>query len=514
VRVACLRVPQLLLVAELRASPELAGRALAIAAGREARAEILAVSPEAAARGLCAGRTRAQASALCPELCVRVASPALEESARATLLDLALGFSPRAELAPRRAGLFAAEGCIYLDASGIAALFPSEQGFGAALSQRASALGLPGDVGIGSSRLVARIAALQAVPAGSSARPLSGEPAVFVVPAGGEVGLFARLPLDWLGASDALLERLARFGIRSSGELLALPRRSLITRLGPEAEQLARLARGEGGELPLPVPAGARLLEAVDLEHPLDRLEPLCFALQALLSRLRERLALRQLAVGELELELDLDGGGRDSRRIGLAAPSADPRLLLRLLRASLETRPAEAAVVGLRLCARGAPAPSDQLDLFRPAGPAPAALSQVLNELRALCGTERVGAPAIPDDFHPDALALHPFRPGHGIESPCAGPDGPAPPALRQLRPPVPAQVRLQAGLPAEISSAVARGHVLQLAGPWRSTGGWWSREGRFAYDSFDIQTSDGTLIRLRLDRVRKHWEIDAVYD
>ncbi len=42
----------------------------------------------------------------------------------------------------------------------------------------------------------------------------------------------------------------------------------------------------------------------------------------------------------------------------------------------------------------------------------------------------------------------------------------------------------------------------------------GWWSREGRFADDSFDIQTSDGTVSRLWRDYIHKTWHIDAVYD
>ena len=60
----------------------------------------------------------------------------------------------------------------------------------------------------------------------------------------------------------------------------------------------------------------------------------------------------------------------------------------------------------------------------------------------------------------------------------------------------------------------AIANGRVLRAAGPWRTTGGWWSREEHFAYDSFDVLTSDGTLSRLRLDHLRRAWEIDAVYD
>jgi protein ImuB len=81
-------------------------------------------------------------------------------------------------------------------------------------------------------------------------------------------------------------------------------------------------------------------------------------------------------------------------------------------------------------------------------------------------------------------------------------------------LRPPVRAEVRLQGREPGWIRSPVANGRVVHLAGPWRTTGGWWSPESRFAYDYFDVETSDGTIARLRFDHVRRRWHIDAVYD
>ena len=59
-----------------------------------------------------------------------------------------------------------------------------------------------------------------------------------------------------------------------------------------------------------------------------------------------------------------------------------------------------------------------------------------------------------------------------------------------------------------------MATGRVVQIAGPWRTTGGWWSHEQRFAYDHFDVQTSDGSLARLRFDHLGRCWQIDGVYD
>jgi protein ImuB len=510
------------LVATLRAHPELAGQPLAIAAAAGPRAELVAVSPEAARRGVRTRASVAHARALCAALCVRVASPALEHAARAALLDTALSCSPRAELAARASGSYGGEAVAYLDASGLDALFPSEAGLAAALTARAQKLGLPVGVAVAASRSIARIAA----------RRLGGSGDVCVVPPGGEAEFLAPQPLDLLDPEDAVAERLTHFGLHTVGDLLVLPRRALGTRLGPEVLRLIALARGETHEAPLPVFQPRALSEAIDLEFAVDRLEPLRFVLRGLLSRLLARLEARHLACSDLGLALALEGGGRDVRRIVTAAPTLDLRVLIQHLQQALETRPPQAAVAGVALETEGNVPRADQLDLFRPAGPAPAALGRTLAELEALCGSDRIGAPAVADDHRPEAFGLGRFQPAP-MDAARAGPrtspgaqqPGTTKPAegarqhrpalaVRALRPPVTAAVRVSRGRPEAVRSAVANGPVVRLAGPWRTTGGWWTPEERFAYDCFDVQTGDGMVSRLRFDRVQRIWQIDAVYD
>jgi protein ImuB len=510
-RTACLLVPDLPLAAELRARPELVGRPVAIASSAGPRAEIVSLSREAAAHGVRRGATRAHARALCRHLVVCVASPALERAAREALLDAAFALAPRAAPAPRATGAFAAEAAVHLDAAGVGALFGSEAGFAAALAVCARSLGLPAHVAIASSRALSHVAARLA--ARRAERRATAESEVHVVPPGGETAFLAPLPVDLLDPEDGLAEALTRFGVRTVRELLALPRRGLSSRLGPRALALRALARGETGEPPLPAPADARIAEAIDIDHPVDRLEPLVFVLRGLLSRLLARLEARHLACGELALELALAGGGREARRIACAAPTRDLRTLVRLASHALEARRLEAPVEGVRVETRGLPVRSDQLDLFRPAGPAPAALDETLAALRSLCGEGRVGAPAVADDHRPGAFDTAPFAPSPRRE-PTAPGEALCPLALRALRPPVPARVLVHRQRPDRIRSAVANGRIVRLAGPWRTTGGWWSREGHFSFDHFDVQTSDGTLARLRWDHVRRVWEIDAVYD
>jgi protein ImuB len=201
----------------------------------------------------------------------------------------------------------------------------------------------------------------------------------------------------------------------------------------------------------------------------------------------------------------------------------------------ALATDPPTAAIEGCALAAEGVPFRRDQLDLFRPSGPAPATLGVLLAELEALCGPERIGAPHVPDDPRPGAFALTPFAPSStgstaGAESAFSTGETsrdadvfadafedafpPRSLAVRAFRPPLPAEVRIRAGQPIWLRSALAHGDIVSCAGPWRATGGWWSEDRRFAFDSFDVATTDGLLVRLRYDHVRRCWEIDALYD
>jgi protein ImuB len=527
VRIACLLAADLPLAAVLRAQPELAGLPLAIVSGVGPRAQVIAISVEAARAGVRPPFSVVHARSICPALRVRVASPALERAACETLLDVARSFSPRVAAAPRCSGVYAAEAAVYLDASGVGSLFRSEEGFAAALTTRACAAGIPAVSAVASSRGVSLLAArciARGLPQGaqnarstgdeSTHRPQGADTVLVLAPAE-EATFLDPLPIDLLDPEDGLAEALTRFGIRRVGELTRLPRRSLVTRLGPGVLRLLVLAHGEKDAVPLPSAAETRVEEGVDLEWPIENLEPLSFVLRGLVARLAERLELRGLVCGDLDLELRLAGGGCDTRRVGVSAPHGDPRTLLGVLRLALEHPLPRAAVEGIAVATEGRPVRTDQLDLFRPAGPTPSALGRTLAELEALCGSERIGAPLVVDDPHPDAFAQSPFAlPRSALKTETAPRPGVAIAALRALRPPVPAEVRAPRGRPEWIRSAVANGPIVGLAGPWRTTGGWWSPERRFAFDSFDARTGDGNVVRLRFDLVHCIWQVYAIYD
>jgi len=485
-RIACLVVPDLPVAAACRADPDLAGRPLALSEGTGSHAAIIAASAAARARGVRAGRhTVAQARAIAADLIVRPRDRAAERSAGLALVDVAASLATRVEAT--------ADGAVFLDAAGGGHLVPTEPGLATALVARAARVGLVARAAVGSSMTVARLAAANGVE---------------VVPAGTELGFLASLPLACLASEPALAATLERWGVRKLGDLARLPIAEVATRLGPAGAALVRAARGEDERPLAPQPRTGPIDEAVDLGFALDAMEPLLFVLRGLIERAVARVGLEGIGVVRLGLALGLDDRSRDERLVPLAAPTRDVKTLLTCLRAELEARPPRAAVERVVLAAVPEVVRAAQLGLFNPAGPSPERLATTLARLAALCGAERVGAPAVIDSHQPGAAGVAPFTLG----------GAPAPPfangcrlVVRALRPPRPVEVFADRDRPDFVRGEGLGGRVVGAAGPWRLVGEWWS-DGAFARDYYDLELSDGGLYRCFRENGR--WFVDGVYD
>jgi protein ImuB len=546
-RLACLHVPAFPLAALLRADPELRGEPLAVTQGRGPRARVVACSPEAVERGIAVGLSAAQAKAIHAGILLRAASPDGERAARNALCDAAYSFSPRME--------DGGGGTVYLDIGDSMALHGSEHDLARSLVARARSLGLDAAVGVASTKIAAELAA--------------GQGGIVVIPPREEWRFLAPLPLGLLSPSPALDQTLARWGIRSLGDLAALPASAVATRLGPEGAQLARRARGEDVHPLVPRPAPLDFEEAAELEYGVETLEPFLFVTRALLDRIIARLEVRGLVCGDLRLSLGLANRGRDERTVTVAAPGNDVKALLTLVRLHLEAHPPPEPVETVRLAAVAERLRAAQLDMFRPNGPAPHRLSLTLARLTSLCGAENIGAPVVADSHRPDAYGLRPFGPQAGVGCRVSGvgrqeefrikdpeletrltpetrdptPDtrfsGPRPStpvlALRALRPARALEVFCDRGLPDFIRLAdiergrgapsstqhpthdtrhpLCHGRVVTSAGPWRVQGEWWRAES-FSRDYYDVQLSDGAVYRIFFDLPRQRWFVDGVYD
>ena len=254
--------------------------------------------------------------------------------------------------------------------------------------------------------------------------------------------------------------------------------------------------------------------EGQALDFAIFDLEALTFVLSGVASRLLARLASRHLACGGVTLRLRLDDGGHDLREVGLAAPTREPAPLLAIVRLSVEERPPPAAVVAVTMIGHAARLKVSQLDLFAPAGPAPDRLATTVARLQALCGPDAVGRVAPLDTHRDEAFAILPFA-ALRIDERRAGSCGPPniQLTLRRFRPPRAVEVLLGEGaIPRALSGEGLSAQLAIAAGPYRTSGEWWS-QGGFHSDAWDVHASDGALYRLARDGAG-HWFLEGYYD
>src|SRR4051812_36300491 len=221
-----------------------------------------------------------------------------------TLASVAREFSPRFEC--HGADL------VTIDISGLDRLIGPPPTIGEELRRAIAARGVRAHVAIAATRTAALVAALS-------------RPGVTIVERGGEadalapihIGILEKIPHenDRVAAAAARLKgspsssssasedreafsraiaAFARWGLKTLGELAALPPADLAARMGKHAVAWQATARGEDTRPLIPTLDEERFDATLELEWPIEELEPLSFVL----TRLREALSTR-LATGD-----------------------------------------------------------------------------------------------------------------------------------------------------------------------------------------------------------------------
>jgi protein ImuB len=313
------------------------------------------------------------------------------------------------------------------------------------------------------------------------------------------------------------------WGIHTLRQLAALPTKPLAARLGQSGLRLQSLARGEGNSLLVPTeePVDAPLTERVELEHPVELLEPLLFLLSQMLEQLLQRAALRALAIASVETCLVLDGPSNAARSahrrtVRPTLPERDRLTLLKLIQLDLELHPPEAAVIALHVTAYPARAQTAQHGLFAAQAPEAGRMEILLARLRKLVGDGRVGAPELLDSHAPEAFRLTGFQiaqaASHGTVY--AAPEQRAL-ALRMVRPPQVAYVDVRCNAPCAMRYEGKRLMLQTSSGPWRASGAWWTNPA-WCREEWDVtvQEHPQRCLRLAHDPSADCWYVIGIYD
>jgi protein ImuB len=501
-RIACLFVPAFAAAAAERCEPALADRPLAVVRGTPPATRVADANVAARERGIAAGMTEAQARARCPALVTRTVSDERVTAARHALLEAALAVSPRLE--------DATPGVVFADVAGLRGVIGDDAAVGERLVRQARRVGMTARVAIAGTRTAARIAV----------RALASRAPVVVIPPGGEAAALAAAPVVLLDLPDEVLAMLARWGVRTLGELAALPRDGLSDRLGAAGLCAHDRARGIDHEPFRPWTPPPFWAEAQGLDWEIDDLGALLVVLRGVLERLTARLAAAHLAADLLDVQLALASGARHERTIALAYPMTDVAAMLALVRVELEAHSPPAAVTGVALTVRPVRARAGQGGLWQPPAPMQRDLAALLARLVELVGDDCVGSPVADDSHRPDAFTLESFDPDALAGAPQDAGAAMEPPsardhalALRRLRPARAVGVETTGGRPVRVQWDGHTLRVLASAGPWRLSGEWWDTRA-WARDEWDLLLGDGILCRLALDRVTNQWQIDGIYD
>jgi protein ImuB len=273
----------------------------------------------------------------------------------------------------------------------------------------------------------------------------------------------------------------------------------------------------------------------MDLDSPVELLEPLLFVVNRLLEQLCARLRMHILSIGEIQVTLSLERSGSRKkepvvhiRTLRLPVPTRDSKLLLKLLQLDLEAHPPASPVNAVRILTIPLKARSRQLGLFLPLSPDPERLEVTLARIQSTVGEGRVGAPVLVDTHGPDAFQQNRFvLPEMKEEQSSSAKRSTT--AMRVYRPPIPATVESRKGKPAFLSCEGVRREILAFAGPWKRKGGWWS-ETAWAREEWDVEVRtlqprvppeqsrdierETALYRLYKDLRAKRWFVEGIYD
>ena len=395
--VVCVLLPRFALTVAAGGREALAAGPIALAPELGREPLIGEASPAAEAYGVRAGLRLGEALARCPTLRLVAPDPAGVADAWDRLLMALEGIGAAVE--PARPGL------AYFNARGLRRLHGGDLD-GVLAATRKALRGAPARLGAAP----ARFAALAAASRARARRPETApaDPARIAA-------YLAPLPVTLLTLREetaVLPEALERFGVRTLGELAALPRAALADRFGAAGPLAHDLARGRDTRL-RPRTAAERLEELLELPESASgpQLER---ALGLLIDRLLARRERRGRTLRAVVLSAKLVGGGTWRIRMTFREALADRRRMRLVLVPRLAEMPSPAE--SLRLRAEGfGPASGEQRSLLaEPAARRAARLREAVRQARSVAGPHAALRilPVDPDSRVPERrLALTPWE-------------------------------------------------------------------------------------------------------
>lgn len=446
---ACILLPQLAMDGVLRSRTD-AEAPLALLSGTPQRRVLQAVNPAARALGLKAGQSLIAAQALTRGFETAEYDLASIERWQQFLAAWAYGFSSQVSLHYPR--------CLLMEVQSSLGLFGPWPRLEARLRTELCALGFGHRITLAPNPAAARVLA-------------NVHDGLAVTDTHKLHQVLADLPVDRLGLPRDVSNALARMGLRTFKQLLALPRDGLAKRFPAEAlRHLDTLLEHRPLGMSFYRPPD-RFDARIELNFEVESHQALLFPLRRLTADLAAYLAGRDSGVQRFTLHLEHRSLPESLLPVGLLGAERDPAMLFELTRGRLEHLQLPAPVLSIRLIADQLPTfVPEHRELFdeRPQQSLP--WEQLRERLRARLGDDAVQGLAARADHRPECA----WRPQHAAQLETPSTTAPRPGwLLTESKPLHEASLRI-------------------LSGPERIESGWWDG-GDVRRDYYLVETRAG---------------------
>jgi protein ImuB len=222
-----------------------------------------------------------------------------------------------------------------------------------------------------------------------------------------------------------------------------------------------------------------------------------------------------------------------------------DSKVLLKLVRLSLQTDPPKSPIQKIKMTADSAPPRVSQSGLFVPRGPDPEKLELTIARLAKLVGESNVGVAELLDTHRAENFRMAHWAGGANVLRTKASRNlgkstrlsrnekfqraRKVASGFRMLRPAIAASVEVDEEKPVRVSFSGMQGDVVAASGPWRSSGEWWQEDG-WDQDEWDLAIEfgmcgikgeknagswpQGGVYRIYYDVPRRSWFVRGFYD
>lgn len=306
--VAALIIPHFALRISLLDQPELDGLPLILTSPPNSRTVVADCTPEASRQGVRPGMLLREVTALCPEAIFIEPNPVREATIFDEILRSLETFSPSIEAGP--------PGCCYVDLQGLQRHDTSPEA-GAVRLLRLLPPVLRPRAGIAPGKFTALCAARKAHPGNT-----------LLIAEAMMNHFLADLPIAWLPIDPKRIDQMERLGLRTLGEVAALPMTAMQARFGKDGRRAWELANGRDDLAVIPLQRPESVVEGLTLPAPSTSREMLLLGIEQLVRRAFGRPELRHRHVRQVQVQVLIEENRSWEKSLTFREPTGPDRII------------------------------------------------------------------------------------------------------------------------------------------------------------------------------------------